>query len=162
MVRSVQVVCVILVAIAMALTLAHTLELPGKMRLGKEAYFSVQQIYYPGFTIGGVAEPLGIIALLALLVFIPPPGTRFWWTVAAFVSLVAMHLVYWFVTHPVNSFWTKDIQLTGFGATFFSLFAPEISSGEWTKLRDVWEYSHVARAALGMLSLIFLTIAVMA
>jgi hypothetical protein len=158
MVRFVQLVCVVLVAIAMALTLAHALELPGKMRLGKEAYLSVQQIYYPGFTVGGVAEPLGIIALL---VFMPPPGSRFWWTMAALISLVAMHLVYWFVTHPVNSFWTKDIQLTGLGATFFSLFAPDIS-GDWAKLRDVWEYSHVARAALGMLSLIFLTIAVMA
>jgi hypothetical protein len=93
MVRLVQVVCVVLVAVAMALTLAHALELPGKMRLGKEAYLSVQQIYYPGFTIGGVAEPLGIIALLALLIVMPPPGTRFWWATAAFVSLVAMHLI---------------------------------------------------------------------
>jgi hypothetical protein len=74
MVRSVQLVCVVLVAIAMALTLAHALELPGKMRLGKEAYLSVQQIYYPGFTVGGVAEPLGIIALLALLVSCPRPA----------------------------------------------------------------------------------------
>jgi len=161
MVRLVQVVCVMLVAIAMALALAHALELPGKMRLGKEAYLSVQKIYYPGFTIGGIAEPLDIIALLALLVFMPPPGTRFWWTMAAFLSLIAMHLIYWFVTHPVNNFWTKDIQLSGFGATFFSLFAPEIS-GDWAKLRDVWEYSHVARAAFGMLSLVLLTIAVMA
>lgn len=162
MVRFVQVVCIVLAAIAMALPLAHALELPGKMRLGKDAYLSVQQIYYPGFTVGGIAEPFGILMLLALLVFMPPPGARFWWAVAAFVSLIAMHLTYWFVTHPVNSFWTKDIQLSGFGATFFSLFAPDISGSDWTRLRDVWEYSHVARAALGMLSLIFLTIAFVA
>jgi hypothetical protein len=55
----------------MALSLAHALELPGKMRLGKDAYLSVQTIYYPGFTIGGIAEPLGILALIALLVFVP-------------------------------------------------------------------------------------------
>ena len=44
---------------------------------------------------------------------------------AALLALVASHLTYWFVTHPVNNFWTKDIELTGLGATFFSLFAPE-------------------------------------
>jgi hypothetical protein len=48
----------------------------------------------------------------------------------------------------VNNFWTKDIELTGLGATFFSLFAPEASGGDWSRLRDVWEYSHVARGLL--------------
>jgi hypothetical protein len=28
--------------------LAHALELPGKMRLTKDAYFAMQHIYYPG------------------------------------------------------------------------------------------------------------------
>jgi hypothetical protein len=48
-----QVATVFLVSIAMALSLAHALELPGKLRLDKEAYLTVQPIYYPGFTIGG-------------------------------------------------------------------------------------------------------------
>jgi hypothetical protein len=47
--------------VAMALTLAHALELPGKMRLTKEIYFAMQPIYYPGFTIGGFAEPASLI-----------------------------------------------------------------------------------------------------
>jgi hypothetical protein len=42
-----------LAAVTMALSLAHALELPGKLRLGKEQYLAVQPIYYPGFTIGG-------------------------------------------------------------------------------------------------------------
>ena len=45
-----QVVTVLLVAVAMALTLAHALELPGKMRLTKDVYYAMQHIYYPGFT----------------------------------------------------------------------------------------------------------------
>jgi hypothetical protein len=45
-----QCLTVILVAVAIALALAHTLELPGKMRLDKETYYAVQAIYYPGFT----------------------------------------------------------------------------------------------------------------
>jgi hypothetical protein len=159
MVRLLQIVSLILVAVAMALSLAHALELPGKMRLGKDAYLAVQTIYYPGFTIGGIAEPLGILALIALLVFTPFGSSRFWWTAAALVALVAAHLTYWFVTHQVNNFWTKDIELTGLGATFFSLFAPEASGGDWSRLRDVWEYSHVARAAGSMLSFVCLAIA---
>jgi hypothetical protein len=158
-----QVVTVILVATAMALALAHALELPGKKRLSKDAYLAVQRIYYPGFTIGGgVGETGGMMALLVLLCFTPYASARFWWTVAAFVLLLAMHLTYWLVTHPVNNFWVRDVKLTGLGATFFSLFSPAgaESSADWAKLRDVWEYSHVARACFAMLSLICLTIAV--
>ena len=40
-----QVVTVFFTAFAMALALAHALELPGKLRLGKETYFAVQSIY---------------------------------------------------------------------------------------------------------------------
>jgi len=157
-----QVMTAILVSVAMALALAHALELPGKMRLSKEAYLAVQPIYYPGFTMGGgIGEGGGMIALLALLAFTPYASTRFWWTLAAFVLLLTMHLIYWVVTHPVNNFWIKDIEMTGLGATFFSLLAPSAAEAgaEWSKLRDMWEYSHVARAVLAMLSLISLMIA---
>jgi len=157
-----QVMTAILVSVAMALALAHALELPGKMRLSKEAYLAVQPIYYPGFTMGGgIGEGGGIIALLALLVLTPYASTRFWWTLAAFVLLLTMHLIYWVVTHPVNNFWIKDIEMTGLGAAFFSLLVPSAAEAgaEWSKLRDMWEYSHVARAVLAMLSLISLMIA---
>ena len=42
-----QVATVFLVSIAWAQALAHALELPGKLRLGKDAYIAVQTIYYP-------------------------------------------------------------------------------------------------------------------
>lgn len=159
MFRCLQVVSVLLVAVAMALALAHALELPGKLRLDKDAYLAVQQIYYPGFTIGGVSEIAGIIALVALTFGSTSDNARLWWTFVALVALVAMHATYWVVTHPVNNFWLKDVNLTGFGATFFSTFTGDIS-GDWTKLRDTWEYSHVARAVFGMLSLAALTMAI--
>ena len=160
LIRMSHLICLLLVAIAMALTLAHALELPGKMLLDRDTYLAIQKIYYPGFTIGGAAEPLGIVALLLLLYFAPPDGSRYWWALVAFGALVAMHLIYWFVTHPVNNFWIRDIKLEGLGATFFSLFAPKISSDDWMQLRNVWEYSHVARAALGMISFICLARAI--
>lgn len=148
--------CLLLVGIAMALSLAHVAELPGKMRLDRETYLAVQQIYYPGFTIGGIAEPLGALAVLALLILTPLPGVRLWWAVLALGCLVGMQLVFWFVTQPVNAAWTRDMNLQGPGGLFFSLFPVEIS-GDWTRLRDIWEYSHVSRALLGMIA--FLSIA---
>jgi hypothetical protein len=156
--RLLQILCLLLVAVAMGLSLAHALELPGKMRLGKDAYLSVQTIYYPGFTIGGgVGEVGGMLALIALLVLMPHAGARFWWTAAAFAFLLAAHLTYWLVTHPVNNFWLKDVDVTGFGAGFFSLFAGD-PGGDWSKLRNIWEYSHVGRAVFAMLSLISLAL----
>lgn len=121
MLRFLQISAVVCVAIAMSLALAHALELPGKMRLNKDAYELVQPIYYPGFTIGaGIGEAGGMLVLLALIAFTPFSTTRFWWTLAAFLFLLAMHLTYWFVTHPVNQFWVKDLELSGLGAIFLS------------------------------------------
>lgn len=161
MFRSLQVLAVLLVAVAMALALAHALELPGKMRLSREAYAGVQPIYYPGFTWGGACEPAAVVTLLILLSF-TPFGAAFWLTAGALIALVAMHTAYWLLTHPVNKFWLKDLELKGFGASFFG-FDP-IKRGQaapdWTALRDRWEYSHVVRAVLGLVSLTLLTSAI--
>ena len=148
-----------LVASAMGLSLAHALELPGKLRLSKNAYFAVQGIYYPGFTFGGLIGELGGMLALALLAYLTPAWTpRFWWIAAALALLVSVHLVYWLVTHPVNNFWLKDVKLGQAGARFFTAFSNN-RADEWTRLRDVWEYSHVARAILAAASFLALAIA---
>ena len=111
-----QVLTVLFVAVAMALTLAHALELPGKMRLTKEIYFAMQPIYYPGFTIGGFAEPASLILTIILLFFTPlgslfftPLGSAdFWLTLVALLGLIGMQATYWLFTHPVNKFWLQD------------------------------------------------------
>jgi uncharacterized membrane protein YqjE len=76
------------------------------MRLSKEQYLAIQQIYYPGFTIGGVAEPIGLLMLMILLlVFLTPAGSlAFWLKMTAFVALLALHACYWLLTHPVKQF----------------------------------------------------------
>ena len=148
----------------MALALAHALELPGKLRLSKEEYLGVQAIYYPGFTIGGIAEPAGLLAILVLLFLIPGGTTPFWLTAGAFAALLAMHAAYWMLTHPVNNFWLKDFKLKGLGARFFAVGGPRQAGDDtaldWTVLRDRWEYSHVVRAVLGLISLALLATAV--
>src|SRR5437016_9261017 len=68
MFQTVEIVSILLVALAMAPALAHLLEFPGKIRLTKDAYLTVQPIYYPGFTIaGGIGEVGGLIAVLAIV-----------------------------------------------------------------------------------------------
>src|SRR5437763_16927673 len=62
MLQTIEIVSILLVALAMAPALAHFLEFPGKSRLTKDAYLAVQPIYYPGFTIAGsIGEVGGLI-----------------------------------------------------------------------------------------------------
>lgn len=161
-----QVVTVFLVAIAMSLALAHALELPGKLRLDQETYATVQTIYYPGFTFGGLGEGLGMLAALVLLLTTPADHPAFWWTLVGLAAMVTMHAVYWVVTHPINKFWLKDTTLKGVAGGFFTLdpakrgAASADDSDGWTRLRDRWEYSHVLRAVLAAIALIALIVAV--
>lgn len=167
MILLLQVVSLLLVAVAMALSLAHALEFPGKLRLDKETYIAVQAIYYPGFTFGGLAEGLSMLAMI-LLLFLTPVGTPpFWWTLVALLALIAMHATYWIVTHPVNKFWLKDRELSGAGGKFFAFdpmqrSGPSEQDGEdiWKRARDRWEYSHVVRAVLAVIALVALTVAI--
>jgi len=98
-----QVVALVLIAVGFGLSLSHALELPGKLRLSRDTYIAVQSIYYPGFTIGGVFGEFGaILAVLVTLVFTPSGSTAFLPTFAALIALLALHAIYWIVTHPVN------------------------------------------------------------
>jgi hypothetical protein len=159
MVVVMQVLAIVLEAVSLALSLAHALELPGKLRLGKEAYFTTQTIYYPGFTFGGAAEPAAILAMLVLLAVTPFGSSASWLTLAAFLASASAHGIYWALIHPINKVWLADQNLEGAGQAFFAVGGGAVRSDDWTRLRDRWEYSHVARAALALVSLTALAIA---
>jgi hypothetical protein len=174
---SIEVLSVILVAVALVPSLAHALEWPGKARLTRDAYFAVQPIYYPGFTFAGVGEPLAIVAVI-VLALLAPGGTYFRLTCIAVAGLVGMHAIFWLFTQPVNKFWLREQKLGRLGSTFFATdaargsrgvgadsaeTAPGISAaepGDWTRLRDRWEHSHVARSALASVSFVALVVAI--
>ena len=86
---------VLVVSVAMALAVAHALEMPGKRRLSRE----------PGFTMEGISEPLGVALVLVLLLVTPVASTTFWLLVAAVVGLVGTQVVYWLIVHPTNKVW---------------------------------------------------------
>jgi anthrone oxygenase-like protein len=152
--KALQVAAIVLSAVVLTTALAHALELPGKLRLSREQYLAVQPIYYPGFTIAGVAEPLLIVALIALMIA-TPPGGRFW-LVAAFGAFVVVHAIYWVLIHPVNNFWIKDFDLARPGRGLFAFGAQDQSATDWTALRDRWEYAHLARAVVALIGFMLL------
>jgi len=70
--HTINIISILLVALAMAPALAHLLEFPGKKRLTKDAYLTVQPIYYPGFTVaGGIGEVGGSILVFVVLLLTP-------------------------------------------------------------------------------------------
>lgn len=150
---------ILLAAIVMSLTLAHALEYPGKRRLDRDTYLKVQTIYYPGFTIGGISEPLAAVAAFGLLLFLPMATPPFWLAAIAFTGLMLVQAIYWAITHPVNKAWLAYLELRGAGATFFAAGPSSRREHDWTVLRDRWEGSHIARAALAVISLIALILA---
>lgn len=167
MIAVLQVLTFILVVLAMVPALAHALELPGKLRLTKDAYIAVQPIYYPGFTIVGIAEPVAIVSTIVLLFLMPRGGADFWLTVVALLGLIGMHAVYWLATHPVNKFWLEGETLSGLGSGFFGWGSASQRSDpserrppDWIALRNRWEHSHVARAGLAAISFFALLIAI--
>ena len=122
--------------------------------------FGVLACLAPHFA--GAAEPLAVLAVLALL-FVVPGGLSFWLAAGALLSLLAMHAAYWLLTHPVNNFWLDQFDFGKASGGFFG-FDPFNQSGrlakdDWTRLRDRWEFSHVVRAGFGMLSLALLATA---
>jgi hypothetical protein len=85
------------------------------------------------------------------------------------LGLVSMQLLYWTRTDPASKFWLqnadKDLGNVGEGVFAFELMGPPISQTtqremDWRKLRDRWEYSHVARAGVAFISFISLLIAI--
>ena len=155
MIEFLQILTILIVAVLLATTLGHALEMPGKMRLDKQTYFATQAIYWPGFTvIGGTAEILSIVTTLALAVLTPVGSLDFWLVLGAFLLAAALHAVYWVFVHPVNKVWVKHMDLKGGSRRFFETgTVTGTPSANWKALRDRWEYGHAARAAMTLAAL---------
>ena len=165
-----QALATVLVAIAMAPALAHAFEFPGKKRLDRQAYVTVQGIYYPGFTLLGVSEPISLLVVIIAALMLPAATVAFWLTAAALIGLLGMQVAYWVFVHPTNSYWLRNasVGLSAVGGSFFELDpggrAARKFGGtlDWMKVRNRWEYAHIARSALAFLSFVCLLLSVFA
>ncbi len=131
-------------ALALGGALAHALELPNKIGMSREDYFTVQQIYAGwnrlAFLLG--VELMGMLALLVIY-WREPAVMRP--VAVALACLVAAQAVFWIWTFPANAVtgnWTVQ---------------PE----NWEQLRAHWEYSHLAGAVFQMGAMAALVAAVL-
>ncbi len=123
-------------ALALGAALAHALELPNKFALGRESYFTVQQIYR-GWNL------LGFLLVVEL-----PSMIAATWTekrrpevvrlvLGAIACLLLAQVLFWTFTFPANK------------ATANWTIQPD----DWELLRRQWEFSHAAGAAFQVLAM---------
>jgi hypothetical protein len=93
------------------------------------------------------------------LILTPRDSSQFWLTAVALAALVAVQVIFWTMTQPVNKYWLQNSELSSLATRFFETGGTRLA-GDWTVMRDRWERSHVLRAIASMLALLFLTTAV--
>jgi hypothetical protein len=121
---------------SLAPALAHLFELPNKMALSRDAYFTVQQIY-AGWELFGIPILIQLISLSMLAWRSSREHYVFRPVVAALILLVMAQILFWLVTFPANSLtqnWTR-------------------MPPDWEMLRHHWEYSHATAAVCQLLGL---------
>lgn len=152
-----ETITVMLAAVTMSLALAHALELPGKMRLTKEEYLAVQAIIQASPLVGSRVrkhhcrprpvdpDPQELTTIMA--------GR------GAAAALIAVQIIFWTMTQPVNKYWLQNTKLSRVATRFFER-GSAAPVGDWTVMRDRWERSHVLRAIASVLALLLLISAV--
>ena len=138
--QTVRFFAVILTALALVPAGAHFFELPNKIRLSQEQYFTVQGVYR-GWALFGFVLLGAIGANLAHAILIRDEPRAFWFALLAFLLMVALFAIFFIWTYPANQ------------ATFNWTVAP----ANWASLRIQWEYSHAANAVMTFLALCAVT-----
>lgn len=120
-----------LTALLLGPALAHLLELPNKLPLGRDDYFVVQQIY-AGWALLAVVVIAALAATLALLVALRRFRRPAAWALAALLCQAGAQALFWIFTWPANQAtanWTRQPP-------------------DWEALRAQWEWSHAGGAVL--------------
>jgi hypothetical protein len=131
-------------ALALGPALAHAFELPNKIGLTRDDYFTVQQIYR-GWNRLAIVILVQLASMIALAIALRGTGAPFWWTVAAIACLVGAQLLFWLLTQPTNAVTDNWRRI------------PE----NWATLRARWEYSHLGGAGFQLLALSALILGLM-
>jgi hypothetical protein len=138
-----QFTAIVLTALALVPSGAHFFELPNKIGLPQEEYFTVQAIYR-GWALFGIVLFGALAANLSLAAALRDQRRPFWLALAAFIIIAGTLVIFFTWTWPANQ------------ATSNWMVAP----GNWRELRAQWEYSHAANAVLTFIALCAVTLAV--
>lgn len=131
-------------ALALGGALAHAMELPNKMGLTQQEYFTAQKLYLGWNRLAYLlaVELAGIVAVVYLYRRSPEVWRP---AVAGLLFFFAAQVVFWVWTFPANV------------ATKSWTLQPE----NWQLLRAQWEYSHLAGAVFQTLVMAALLVAVL-
>jgi hypothetical protein len=132
-------------ALSLGPALAHLLELPNKIGLSRDAYFTVQAIYR-GWALLGIVVVAALLSTLALAIVLRRERRPAMWAAAVFICIVLAQLVFWTFTYPANVATQNWTQIPP----------------NWEELRQQWEYSHAAGSALTLGALMALVMSVLA
>jgi hypothetical protein len=140
-VKTVQFLAVVFTALALVPGGAHLFELPNKIGLDQDAYFTVQAIY-SGWALFGIALFGALGFNLALAVLTRGERTPFVLACLAFLCVAATLAIFFTWTFPTNQ------------ATENWTVRPE----NWEALRTRWEYSHAVNAVITFVGLCAVTL----
>jgi hypothetical protein len=133
-------------ALALGLTLAHDLEIPGKERLSGAAWLDVQQSFYGGFaSVGGIAEVLGLVTSCVLPYLARAQRTSFALMLVAAVDFAGMLGLFAFGNNPLN------VQI--------ATWTPTTLPATWQQTRDAWDRFHAASSICAAFAFIALLVA---
>ena len=136
MLANLRFAAIVLTALALVPAGAHLFEMPNKLALERDAYFTVQQIYR-GWALFGIALFGALAANLALGVALWRRSLSAWPAFAAAALILGSLAIFFAWTFPANQ------------ATENWTVIPE----HWEALRRTWEYAHATNAVLTFLAL---------
>ena len=139
---------ILLVALLSGLAFAHVLELSAKMQYDAVLYITLQKSLYVQWGpphIGGVLEPLAILATGLLAFFARKAKRGLWFSLGALLTLLlAFPVVFFWLVAPAN-------------ASFLAATLPIIPPN-WADMRLNWEIGHTIRFALQFTALTLLAL----
>jgi hypothetical protein len=143
--KAVQFLALVLTALALVPSGAHFFELPAKIALAQDQYFTVQSIYR-GWSLFGIALIAALAADLALAYLLRDQRWPSLLVLAAAVLMGATLATFFMWIYPAN-------QAT---ANWTSVPA------NWEALRSQWEHTHALNAALTLAAFSAVSAAVIA
>jgi hypothetical protein len=140
--RTVAFLAILLTALLLVPEGAHFFELPAKIGMDRETYFSVQQVY-SGWAFFGIVMLAALAANVALAVLLRRDSAAMVFAVVAALAIVANIAIFFVWTYPANQAtanWTRPTE-------------------DWQMLRSAWEYSHAVNALVALIALCSSTLA---
>ncbi len=139
--RTWRLIAIVFAALTMGTAFCHALEFPAKLGYDGALYTRINTSLYWGFGhIGGFIEAATVfLAAPVLTLLVRKRRPSFGWTLVGTVCFALAFIVFVVFTEPMNR-------------QIFQWLAESVPA-DWTRVRNQWEYSHIARFVLQLIGL---------